>query len=83
MLLMTALRLVDGVEQGPAAEDVTAGPLAFVVLLALALAVVLLGRSLVRQLRKAQAAKDAGVYGDEPVTSDEAASPEHEDPPRG
>lgn len=82
MLLMTALRLVDGVEQGPAAEDVTAGPLAFVVLLALALAVVLLGRSLVRQLRKAQAAKDAGVYGDEPVTSDEAASPEHEDPPR-
>jgi hypothetical protein len=25
----------------------------------------------VKQLRKAQAAKDAGVYGDEPVTPDE------------
>ena len=31
------------------------------------LAVVVLGFSLVKQLRKAQAAKDAGLYGDEPV----------------
>jgi hypothetical protein len=31
------------------------------------LAVVVISFSLVKQLRKAQAAKDAGVYGDEPV----------------
>ena len=81
MLLLTVLRLVDGVEQGPEPEDVKAGWLALVVFLALALAVALLGRSLVTQLRKAQAAKDAGVYGDEPVTSrDPAPFAEHPDP---
>ena len=37
------------------------------------LAVVVIGFSLVKQLRKAQAAKDAGVYGDEPVTRDATA----------
>ena len=35
------------------------------------MAVVLLAFSLVKQLRKAQAAKDAGVYGDEPVAPDD------------
>ena len=41
--------------------------------LLLCAAVVFLGFSLVKQLRKAQAAKDAGVYGDEPVTRDTPA----------
>jgi hypothetical protein len=68
MLLMTALRMIDGVEQGPEPEDVKAGWIALVVFLLLAAAVVFLGFSLVKQLRKAQAAKDAGVYGDEPIT---------------
>jgi hypothetical protein len=49
----------------PAAEDVKAGWVAFAVFIALCIAVALLGWSLVRQLRKAQAAKDAGVYDDE------------------
>ena len=69
MLLLTALvSLVDGVPQGPEPEDVKAGWIALVVFLLLCAAVVFLGFSLVKQLRKAQAAKDAGVYGDEPVT---------------
>jgi hypothetical protein len=37
------------------------------------LAVVVLAFSLVKQLRKAQAAKDAGLYGDEPVDKTEKA----------
>ena len=68
MELMTALlRLAGELEQGPEPEDVKAGWLAFGLFLALCAAVALLGFSLVKQLRKAQAAKDAGVYGDQPV----------------
>ena len=74
MLLMTALPLLDAAQEGPAPEDVKAGWTAFVVFLLLCAAVVVLGFSLVKQLRKAQAAKDAGVYGDEPVTRDDADS---------
>lgn len=58
------------VEEGPAPEDVKAGWVAFVVFIGLILAVVVLGFSLVKQLRKAQAAKDAGVYGDPPADQD-------------
>ncbi|RYB94971.1 hypothetical protein EUA93_11820 [Nocardioides oleivorans] len=51
----------------PADNDVVAGPIAFAIWIGMILAVVVIGFSLVKQLRKAQAAKDAGVYGDEPV----------------
>jgi hypothetical protein len=54
-------------DDGPKPEDVKAGWTAFAVFIGLILAVVFLGWSLVRQLRKAQKARDAGVYGDEPV----------------
>ena len=54
-------------DEGPKPEDVKAGWTAFAVFIGLILAVVFLGWSLVRQLRKAQKARDAGVYGDEPV----------------
>jgi hypothetical protein len=60
-------------DQAPEPEDVTAGWTALVVFLLLIAAVVLLGFSLVKQLRKAQAAKDAGVYGD-PEEPDEKAT---------
>ena len=95
MQLVTALvlingGLIDGVERGPEPEDVKAGWLAFVVFLLLCAAVAFLGFSLVKQLRKAQAAKDAGVYGDEPVTAGEALpaddhdpAADGDDPPRG
>jgi hypothetical protein len=78
MVLMTALlRLTDELPQGPEPEDVKAGWLAFALFLALCAAVAVLGFSLVKQLRKAQAAKDAGVYGDEPV--DEQVDPQSRD----
>ena len=51
----------------PAPTEVKAGPLGFAVWIFMILAVVVIAFSLVKQLRKAQAAKDAGVYGDEPV----------------
>jgi hypothetical protein len=52
-------------DEAPKDEDVTAGWTAFVIFLLLIGAVVVLAFSLVKQLRRAQAAKDAGVYGDE------------------
>jgi hypothetical protein len=62
-------------DQTPKDEDVKAGWTAFVLFLLLIAAVVVLGFSLVKQLRKAQAAEDAGVYGsdDEPADSDSGA----------
>jgi len=53
-------------DRAPEPEEVTAGWTALVVFLLLIAAVVFLGFSLVKQLRKAQAAKDAGVFGDDP-----------------
>jgi len=55
------LLLADGT---PEPKDVKAGWLAFGIFLALVAATALLCVSFVRQLRKAQAAKDAGVYDD-------------------
>ena len=76
MVLTTAVatllvRVTDQIEKGPEPEDVKAGWIALAVFVGLAAAVVLLAFSLVKQLRKAQAAKDAGVYGDEPVSPEE------------
>jgi hypothetical protein len=51
----------------PAPEDVKAGWTALLIFVGLGLAVVLLAFSFTKQLRKAQAARDAGVYGDPPV----------------
>lgn len=61
----------------PKPTEVKAGPLGFAMWIFMILAVVVLAFSLVKQLRKAQAAKDAGVYGDEPVDhTDKASDPE-------
>ena len=64
MQLLTAvpLLLVRLVDEVPEAEDVKAGWLALGIFLGLAVAVAVLGWSLTRQLRKAQAAEDAGLY---------------------
>jgi hypothetical protein len=56
----------------PEPTQVKAGPLGFAIWIFMILAVVVISFSLVKQLRKAQAAKDAGVYGDEPVQRDDA-----------
>ena len=47
--------------------ETAAGWTALVVMLLLGAAVAFLGWSLTKQLRRAQRAKDAGVYGDEPT----------------
>ena len=69
-MLQVLITLAD--DPTPADNDVVAGPLGFAVWIFMILAVVVIGFSLVKQLRKAQAAKDAGVYGDEPVSRDAA-----------
>jgi hypothetical protein len=60
MLLPTLITLA--AEQAPEPEDVKAGWTAFLIFVLLIAAVVFLGFSLVKQLRKAQAAEDAGLY---------------------
>jgi uncharacterized membrane protein len=69
-LLALAL-LVDNA--APEAKDVKAGWLAFGIFLLLIGATVVLCFSFVKQLRKAQAAKDAGAYGDEPISREPTA----------
>lgn len=71
MLWTVAAPLIDGTIQGPEPEDVKAGWLALGIFVALIAAVVLLAFSLVKQLRKAQAARDAGVFDDRDATRDD------------
>ncbi len=82
MLLVPALAALSGVlhlldssslDSTPAAEDVKAGWGALFIFALLILAVVFLAFSLTKQLRKAQAARDAGVYGDPPTVADDDA----------
>ena len=71
------LLLVRVTDETPEDEDVVAGWGALVIFLLLIGAVVFLGFSLTKQLRKAQAAQDAGVYGsDEPADGDAAENHE-------
>lgn len=77
---MFDLLLILGDDPTPDPTQVTAGPLGFAVWIFMILAVVVIGFSLVKQLRKAQAAKDAGVYGDEPVQRDAPESSEASTP---
>jgi len=67
-------------DQAPEDEDVKAGWTAFVLFLLLIGAVVVLAFSLVKQLRKAQAAKDAGLFGDEVTPADGTAGAEGSEP---
>ena len=69
MLHLLIIALAD--DPTPKDTDVKAGPLGFAVWIFMIIAVVIIAFSLVKQLRKAQAAKDAGVYGDEPVQRSE------------
>jgi hypothetical protein len=72
-----ALLIVRLEGETPKPEDVKAGWTAFVIFLLMAAAVAVLGFSLTKQLRRAQAAKEAGVYGDDPETGADAdAEPE-------
>jgi hypothetical protein len=59
-LLPQVLSFVDDV---PKDDDVKAGWVAFAIFIGLILAVAFLGYSLVKQLRKVDAAEEAGLYG--------------------
>ena len=67
------VRLTLLADPAPEPEDVTAGWTALIVFLLLIAAVAFLGFSLVKQLRKAQAAKDAGVFDDPDEPRQDAA----------
>ena len=61
------LALVRVTDEAPKPEDVTAGPWGAIMIGALVVAVVILMRSFLKQMRRADHAKAEGVYGDEPV----------------
>jgi hypothetical protein len=65
VLMPVADLLVAAGDKTPKDQDVKAGGWGALVFVLLILAVVVLAFSFVKQLRKAQAAKDAGVYGDD------------------
>jgi hypothetical protein len=80
VLLPVADVIVRLTDKTPKDQDVKAGGWGALVFVLLILAVVVLAFSFVKQLRKAQAAKDAGVYGDEPEADAEAPDPESAEP---
>lgn len=63
MQVLTVLpQVLSFVDEVPEADDVKAGWVAFAIFIGLILAVAFLGWSLVRQLRKVDAAEEAGLY---------------------
>jgi hypothetical protein len=81
VLIPVADLVATAVDKTPKDDDVKAGWTAFVIFLLLIGAVVVLGFSLVKQLRRAEAAKAAGIYGDEPEVDEPDA--ESAGPPSG
>jgi hypothetical protein len=78
LLMPVAQLLAATLDKTPEDEDVKAGWTAFVLFLLLIAAVVVLAFSLVKQLRKAQEAKDAGVFGEPPAEAgSEPSEPEN------
>lgn len=77
------LPLGEPLDPMPEDEDVRAGWVAFALFGAMALAVVVLAFSLVKQLGKARRAHESGVYGD-PVQESEGEPPagRADEPPR-
>lgn len=76
MQVLTVLPLVLSlVDQAPEDEDVKAGWVAFAIFIGLILAVAFLGWSLVKQLRKVDAAEEAGLY--DPSDKKQAPGPRY------
>jgi hypothetical protein len=65
-LRVSLLVLADASDPVPEDNDVVAGGAALIVFAFLILAVVVLALSFNKQLRKTRAAREAGVFGDEP-----------------
>ena len=66
--LVILLPLLD---ETPEPEDVKAGPVALLIFVLGILAVVVLAFSFVKQMRKVDSARKAGVYGDDDSTGDD------------
>ena len=81
VLMPVADLVVSAADKTPKDDDVKAGWTALVVFVLLIAAVVVLLFSFTKQLRKAQAAKDAGVYGDEVEDPAGAEKPENHSAP--
>ncbi len=64
--------LVLAEDKKPEDKDVVAGWTAFWIFIGLIVAVVVIGFFLTRSLRTAQRAKDDGVFGDQPASTDRA-----------
>jgi hypothetical protein len=80
VLMPVADLIVSATDKTPQDKDVKAGGWGALILVLLIVAVVVLAFSFTKQLRKAQAAKDAGVYGDEPAEPDAADVTEADEP---
>ena len=86
VLMPVAGLIVSATDKTPQDKDVKAGGWGALILVLLIVAVVVLAFSFTKQLRKAQAAKDAGVYGDDAAdtetsgTSETSETSEAEDP---
>ena len=76
---MLDLLIIILLEEPPEPSQVKAGPLGFAVWLFMILAVVVLGFSLVRHLRKADNNRKSGAFGDEPE-EDTETGPTETDP---
>jgi hypothetical protein len=81
VLMPAADLVVRATDKTPDDADVKAGGWGALVFVLLILAVIVLAFSFVKQLRKAQAAKDAGVYGDEVEDPAGAEEPENHSAP--
>ena len=74
---MVVLALVRLADQTPEEDDVTAGPWGAIMIGALVVAVIILMRSFLKQMRKADQAKEAGVFGDEPAAPEPTDDEDH------
>ncbi|WP_104107930.1 hypothetical protein [Nocardioides sp. 616] len=79
--VIDVVRLVD--DPQPEDTEVKAGWTALIVWLLMALAVALLAWSLIRQLRRTNANRDAGVFGDEPVSRSKDDQQREDERPEG
>jgi hypothetical protein len=78
--MLTVVLQLAAADPVPAENDVKAGWVALVVVLLLVVAVVLLLRSFTKQLKKVDAAEEAGVYDDKPSSDNGSDRPHTSNP---
>lgn len=78
-LLIALATFVTLADEAPADNEVKAGWGAFAIFIALGVAVAFLGWSLFKHLRAAEANKNAGAFGDDPVKPDDSAGSADQD----